>query len=106
MRWVASLLALGFLGVALFYFLAVRDRSFSSYAGVEVGMQLRTAITRLQRDGYMIIRGPSEVRDRDCSGEDRYTLVYGPDPTYALTISPDGRCKVSEIARSLRGSDL
>ena len=106
MKWVAGLLAMGLVAAATIYFVAVRDRTFRSYAGVEVGMRIGTAINRLQTDGYLIVHGPPKIKDRDCTRDDKYTLVYDRDPTYSLTISPDQNCNVREIARRLRGVEL
>ena len=106
MRWIAGLLAGGFVVVVAFYLLAVRDRSFRSYAGAELGMPLRTAIGHLKSNGYMVIHGPSEIRSRDCTRTDRYNLVYAADPTYSLLITPDRSCKVVQIARELGRMDL
>lgn len=106
MRWVAALIALGLVGAAAFYLLAVRDRSFRSYAGAELRMPLGTALSRLQSDGYMIVHGLPQVRNRDCSDADKHTLVYAADPTFSLTITPDRSCKVSNIARRRRGMEL
>jgi len=107
MRWVTRLLALGLVAAAAIYLLAVRERTLRSYAGVDVGMQLGTALNRLQNDGYVIVHGPPKVKDRDCTGDDKHTLVYGRDPTYSLTIAPDKNCRVREIVRSLRrGTEL
>ncbi|MFC7498560.1 hypothetical protein ACFQRC_04915 [Enterovirga sp. GCM10030262] len=105
MRWLAALLASGLLAAAL-YFLAVRDRTFQSYSGAEVGMEVETALSRLGSSGYIMVFGSSASMDHQCSHMDRYLLVRGVDPTYSLTISADSTCKVSEIKRTLRGGEL
>jgi hypothetical protein len=69
-------------------------------------MQLATALNRLRTHGYLIVYGPPKVKDRNCTRDDKHTLVYGRDPTYSLTISPDRDCRVREIARRLRGMEL
>ena len=106
MRRVIGLLALGSIAAVAIYLLAVRDRTFQSYASIEVGMPLGAALKRLQADGYLVVHGPPQVKDRDCTSGDKYAVVYGPDPTYSLTISPDRDCNVREIARRLRGMEL
>lgn len=106
MRWIAALLALCLFGAVAVYFLAVRDRTFRSYAGVELGMPLGTALSRLRANRYIIVQPSPEARNRRCSDGDIYSFVYGPDPTHSLTVSLDANCKVSRLARRLRGSDL
>ena len=106
MKWLVGLLALGLVAAVAIYLLVVRDRTFQSYAGVEVGMQLGAALSRLQAGGYLVVHGPPKVKDSDCTGDDKHTLVYARDPTYSLTISPDQNCNVRQIARRLRGMEL
>lgn len=65
-------------------------------------MPLSIALSRLQTNGYMVVHRPPQAKDDGCSGADKHTLVYGGDPTYTLTITPDRRCKVVEITRRLR----
>jgi hypothetical protein len=93
------------IAAAAIYLLAIRDRDFQSYAGVKLGMQLGTALSHLQANGYMIL-DDAPIPDRDCTAVDEHTLVYAKDPTYSLTISPDRSCKVSRIARRRRGMEL
>ena len=94
MRWMVALLALCLLGALAVYFLAVRDRTFRSYAGVELGMPAGSALSRLQANRYIIVHAPPDAKNRRCSDRDIYSLVHGPDPTYSLTISLDANCKV------------
>jgi hypothetical protein len=109
MRWIAVLLALGLL-VAAFYLFAVRDRTFQSHDGAEVGMEAETALSRLRRNGYLLVfrssGGGQVVGDHPCSGAEDYVLVREAEPTYSLTLSADATCKVTTITRRLRGSEL
>ena len=98
-------MALGLAGAGL-YFFVVRDRTFSSYSGAEVGMATGTALSRLQRNGYLLVYRSSEDMKNVCSGGGDYVLVPGADPTYSLTISEDRTCKITKITRRLRGREL
>ena len=106
MRWVAGLLAFGLVAAAAIYFFVVSDRTFRSYAGVEVGMPIGAALKRLREEGYTVVHGPPEIRVRGCSDADDYTLVRLGKPDYAITISSDRACNVRQIERTARGIEL
>lgn len=105
MRWIAALFAFLLIAAALVYHLMIRDRSFESYSGIRVGMPVRTALTRLESQGYLVISGADEKRAGDCDPKG-HVLIYARAPDYDLHIAPSPGCKVGKITRRLSNFEL
>ncbi|MBX3561851.1 MAG: hypothetical protein KF780_08560 [Sphingomonas sp.] len=106
MKWIAALLGLVCIGGLLYLFL-VRDRSFQSYDGAQVGMPIGPALRELEHAGWTRLAiGSNEIKQSDCTGTEKYSLVQLRSPDYLVTISSDSECNVSEISRSLRNMEL
>ncbi|WP_416830246.1 MAG: hypothetical protein ACMUJI_08220 [Erythrobacter sp.] len=83
----------------------VRDREFDEYAGVEIGMPLSRARDTLEDTGWLRMRPPAaRVQDqsKNCGAANAQTFVKGKRPEYALVLTTNDDCTVTQIVPRTR----
>ena len=105
MKWVlATCFLLLAAGVALY--LVFADRTFQTYSGAEVGLEIDTAVDRLSAEGWTLLSPSPVPEDVQCIAGARYHLVQLRSPDYTLILTADENCMLSSIERRHRGLEL
>ena len=105
MKWLFAIGSLVLIA-GVTYYLVFADRTFSSYDGAREGMTIKAAAEQLGVEGWTLLSSSSALQRSDCTGNERYYFVQLRSPGHLLILGADKKCKVTNIARRYRGSDL